>query len=362
MTGLSPAGSPIRPPRPGRLGLAALLVSIVLPAFQVAGKAPAPQTLCQGDHMDVSPALIDLGGAEYVRMDGLATGYPGGLYPGGASVPPPAHLSDGLARGRAVVPRDAAGDPDPEDGKIALVSFGMSNTSQEFTTFVERVAGEPGVNPQLVLINGAQGGQASWAWVDPNAPTWDEVNARLADAGLTPEQVQIAWMKHARTGGGDFPEKAEDLQRDLEHIAQNLALHYPNLQIAYLSSRTRAYAYWTGLSPEPAAFESGFSVKWLIEAQIAGDEALNFDPEARPVKAPLLVWGPYLWIDGLNPRSDGRVWTQADLVSDCIHPSQSGRDKVADMLWEFFQEDPTAAPWFLTPLAPHMLYLPALSR
>ena len=35
--------------------------------------------------------------------------------------------------------------------------------------------------------------------------------------------------------------------------------------------------YHQGLSPEPAAFENGLAVKWMIEKQISGDPSLNYD-------------------------------------------------------------------------------------
>jgi hypothetical protein len=50
-------------------------------------------------------------------------------------------------------------------------------------------------------------------------------------------------------------------------------------------------------------------VRWLIQDQIEGDAALNYDASRGPVKAPLLMWGHYLWADGTTPRqSDGLVW------------------------------------------------------
>nr|NIW44804.1 hypothetical protein [Gammaproteobacteria bacterium] len=94
------------------------------------------------------------------------------------------------------------------------------------------------------------------------------------------------------------------------------------------------------------AFETGFAVKWLIEQQINGDPELNFNPDNGDVLAPYLTWGPYLWIDGQNPREDGRVWLQEDLRGDCTHPSESGANKVADMMLEFFLTDPTTHSWF----------------
>jgi hypothetical protein len=76
--------------------------------------------------------------------------------------------------------------------------------------------------------------------------------------------------------------------------------------------------------------------------QINGDPSLNYDPGRGQVVAPWLAWGPYLWIDGLNPRSDGMICTSADLKKDSVHPSLSGRQKVVDQLNAFLKIDKTA--------------------
>ena len=62
----------------------------------------------------------------------------------------------------------------------------------------------------------------------------------------------------------------------------------------------------------------------------------------------MLLWGPYLWADGTTPRkADGLTWERKDLATDGVHPSQSGRRKVADLLLKFFKTDGLAASWFL---------------
>jgi hypothetical protein len=122
------------------------------------------------------------------------------------------------------------------------------------------------------------------------------------------------------------------------------------LGLAYLSSRIYAGYASTQLNPEPYAYESAFPVRWLIEGQIANDPNLNFNPLKGEVKAPLLLWGPYLWADGIQPRQgDGLVWTRADLGPDGTHPSVSGRRKVADLLLTFFKTDTGTKPWFVKP-------------
>jgi len=101
------------------------------------------------------------------------------------------------------------------------------------------------------------------------------------------------------------------------------------------------------LNPEPYAYESGFAVQWLIRSQSAGTEpALAYD------KAPVLLWGPYLWTDGTKGRKDGLTWEHADTAADGTHPSRTGQDKVAHLLLDFLKSDPTAKRWFTTEAAP----------
>jgi len=309
-----------------------------------------------GEFIPVATPLNDLGTGEYFRInrelnDYQPTGFTGGLYPNGSNVRPAAHTAAGVALANQITPLNPAGVPDP-NGRIVLISVGMSNVHREFRTFINTAATDPDINPQLTMVNGAQPGQVSDVWADPNNAVWSTLDQWLADAGVTPAQVQVAWVKNTRVGVGDFPQFAQTVQSDLEAIARNLTAKYPNLKIAYFSSRTRSYTYWIGLSQEPAAYESGFSVKWMIEKQLNGDADLNFDPANGAVVAPYLSWGPYIWADGTNPRSDGLVWLNTDLIGDCTHPSDAGQQKVADMLLQFFKTDVTATPWFLANPAP----------
>ncbi len=299
----------------------------------------------------VATPLNDLGAGEYIRFEGAPTGFTGGLYPNGSNSRPPAHESAGLLLAHQITPLNNQGTPDA-GGKIVLISIGMSNASREYLTFMNLAENDPDINPNLVIVNGAQEGRTSDVWADPAATVWQVVNTRLNGAGVTPAQVQVAWVKDTRTGVWSFPQQPETIQSDFEAIARNLTAKYPNLKIAYFSSRTRSYTYWIGLSPEPAAYESAFSVKWMVEKQINGDPSLNFNATHGAVVAPYLAWGPYLWADGENPRSDGLVWVQSYMADDCTHPSDAGRAKVAAQLMAFFKTDTTAVPWFLANVTP----------
>jgi hypothetical protein len=257
-----------------------------------------------------------------------------GLYPGGSNARPPAHAADGLVAAARIVPRDASGAPHP-DGKIVLLSIGMSNTMIEYREFERNVAPQqPGINPSLEIISGAVAGQPVNKWLDPNAPVWQVVNDRLAHRRVTPEQVGAVWLKHAYIGVLPW----QSLQADLETVIGNLRDKFPNLQIVYVSSRTRSYSLESrGTSPEPTAFETGYAVKGLTTKYINGE---------MPSR-PYVTWGPYLWADGENPRSDGLTWLAADMERDCVHPSDSGARKVANLLLAHFTTDSTAAPWFM---------------
>jgi hypothetical protein len=227
----------------------------------------------------------------------------------------------------------------PIDGRIVLLSIGMSNTTQEYSRFKMYADLEPVRNPVVKLVDGAQGGQDAERIRDPNAQFWKVVDQRLAAAQVTREQVQAVWLKEAIAGENRaFPADALRLKDDLLAIVDILRDRFANLQLVYLSSRTYAGYASTNLNPEPYAYQSSFAVKWTIQERIDGAET-----------RPWLGWGPYLWTDGLRGRSDGLVWLCSDTESDGTHPSPSGREKVAKLLVHFFEENETATPWFLGP-------------
>ncbi len=231
-----------------------------------------------------------------------------------------------------------------------LLSIGMSNTTQEFSQFVQLSNADPNRSGRVVVVDGAQGGQHAGIIVDPNAAFWSLVAQRLQQNGVTPQQVAAVWLKEAVPGpAGGFPAHAQSLQGQLATIARILQQKYPNVQLCFLSSRIYAGYATSSLNPEPFAYESGFAVRWTIEQQIGGDPLLNADPALGPVQAPWLGWGPYLWADGLTPRQDGLVWQCQDFQADGTHPATSGRQKVAALLDQFFRNSPLCAPWYLGP-------------
>ncbi|MCX7590688.1 MAG: hypothetical protein N2255_03570, partial [Kiritimatiellae bacterium] len=246
-------------------------------------------------------------------------------------------------------PLDFSGHPH-ENGKIVLLSVGMSNTSMEFQQFKQIADADPLKSPRVVIVDGAQGGEAAEDWASSSdGRVWQTVDMRLRAAGVTPLQVQVVWLKQAnKRPREEFPKHAQRLKADLIRILQTLKQRYPNLRIAYLSSRIYGGYATTPLNPEPFAYESAFAVRWVILDQIRGVPELNFDATRGEVRAPLLLWGPYLWADGARARQDGLRWLREDLEpGDGTHPSFLGRRKVAEQLLSFFKTDPLTRTWFL---------------
>jgi len=280
------------------------------------------------------------GGAE--KYKGLTLG----LYGDGKNEPPAAHLERAMAAAKLVTPLNSEGKADA-GGKIGLMSIGMSNTTQEFSKFVQMANGDAAKNPKLVIVDGAQGGMdaADWADAQRGPAVWANADQRAARLEISPKQVQVIWIKQALKVPqryGEFPAHADALKKDMATIVSLAKQRYPNLKLVYLSSRT--YGGWAlgALNPEPYAYESAFSVRGLIEDQIKGEKGLGY------ADAPVLLWGPYLWTDGTKGRTtDKLVWEQADTARDGTHPSESGRAKVGGLLLEFFKSDATAKGWFL---------------
>lgn len=292
--------------------------------------------------------LCDMGpGDRYKGQDG-------GLYGGASNAPPADHAAAARRELAKVQPLDAEGKPSP-DGRIVFMSIGMSNTSQEFGPFLALADKDPKRNPKVVVVNSAFGGMDVTAWAESRAgaygTTLEGAERRLNAAGVTPRQVQVVWLKQAKinpAASGEFPAHARKLADGMAAILNLAREKYPNLRVAYLSSRIYAGYAATPLNPEPYAYESALAVRWLIQEQIKGDAKLNCDPAKGPIRSPLLLWGPYLWADGTTPRkADGLVYTRDDLAADGTHPSPAGARKVAQMLLSFFQTDPLARTWYL---------------
>lgn len=271
-------------------------------------------------------------------------GEDGGLYGGGSNLPPPALANSAKEALAKIQPLDSEGKP-AADGKVVLVSISMSNATQEFSVFKRLADADTRKSDQLTIVDCAQGGQAMAQWVPPDGRPWQEALNRIDRAGVTPEQVQVAWVKLANVApSGSKQEHLAKLEADTIKVLQNAKAKFPNLRIAYLGSRIWAGNATGGLNPEPYAYESAFAARSLIKQQMQGAADLAAE------RAPLLLWGPYLWAEGEKGRKlDDLKWLPDDFSGDGVHPSNSGREKVARLLLEFFANDPLAKSWFARP-------------
>src|SRR5262249_13239455 len=135
----------------------------------------APDPLPKVDTSKLKP-LTELATEEY-------QGFKGGLYPDGKNERPAAHEAAGVALAKQVQPLDADGKANA-DGKIVLLSVGMSNTSQASEAFKKLLEGDKDKNPRLVFVNGAQGGMTAKAIQDADdrgsgTRYWTTVDERL---------------------------------------------------------------------------------------------------------------------------------------------------------------------------------------
>lgn len=277
--------------------------------------------------------LTDLGLDSY-------SAFPGGLYPNGKNSRPSTHEKAGVALAATVRSVNEEGKASTS-GKVVMISIGMSNTSREFSQFIRLADADARKNPSLVIIDAARNGAAATEIADPGGDYWRHVDRQLQRGEVTAGQVQVVWLKTVIPRElPDFPQNAQRLQEALHSIVEILGANFPQLKLVYVSSRIYGGYSETDLHPEPLAYESGFAVKWLIEERIN-----NPSPDRS---RPWVSWGPYLWADGMTPRRDGLIWERSDFEPDGVHPSAQGALKVGTRLFQFFESDSSAQPWFFT--------------
>lgn len=290
------------------------------------GVAPAQAANCT----QISTGRIPI---EDMRSDSYQ-GYPGGLYPGGSNERPAIYLASGLA---------AASSIRPINGKIGLISTGMSNATMTFSAFKQVADAYPDKNPALVIVDGAQGGMGVVDWLTkPNAAgsPWRILDQRVQAAGLSPNQVQAMWLYHGEESvssyGGPFPTDARTLADQIKQVVQIAESKYPNLRMIQVESMTyMGYSATTARQEPMSGYDTQFAAKWLIEDRITG----AWTPRSY------VDWSFQQWADGASPRNDGFTWLCEDVGDDGVHPSWTGRMKVAHKILDTYLADPTTA-WF----------------
>jgi hypothetical protein len=326
----------------------------------------------------------------------------GGLYENSTNNPPTDHDQAGTTIVSQIQPLDANGNVSA-NGKIVFAALGMSHAMYEFDDFMLQLPGNPQVNQMnLVAIDLAQLGKTACFWAQPTGPisaSCDPPDPQppcnlsptnnpydialycyLQPAGLTEAQVQVAWLKEAdkepavnnlrplcdEALPGCVNNDATDAlhtERLLGDILRAAKVRYPNLKQVFISARSYGGYATIPLNPEPFAYENGFAVKWLVQAQISQTRGAGTDPAAGDLNysngtVPWVAWGPYFWANGLHARSDGLAWCDGQQTGPCVgdpgdfrsddhtHPSPYGlTHKWTPMLMKFFLNSPYT-PWF----------------
>lgn len=291
-------------------------------------------------------ALTDLGTGTY-------QGYEGGLYPNGSNVRPAAIDAYGVGLADAIQPLDSSGNPSPT-GKYVLLALGESTAQNEFNSFLPIANADPAKNPNLVIVNGSQGGATPNEFIISGTYYWSTIlNNYLPQNGVTADQVVAVWIEDTDSiKTGSFPTDMTTMQGEYETLAQDVLTNFPNVKLMYWSSRVYG-GYSNGLvdpdDPEPYAFEAGYAVKDAIADQINGAANLcDGYNGCTPILAPWMSWGPYYWSNGMLGRKDGLEWDCEDFSADGTHPSATfGQLKVANALLNFLKTDDTTTPWYL---------------
>lgn len=229
----------------------------------------------------------------------------------------------------------------PVDGVVGVVCIGMSNGNQECAEWIQQLAGawSAEVSPAVRVVNCAVGGHAIEKWIDPayDATLWHAcLTHRLPEAGVRPDQVRVIWHKAASQfatapGGGALPpypspeSDYHDFIGYLDQFAARVPTFFPAAQAVYTSSRSYGGFSSNPGRGEPLSYEEGHALNsWLAShATVAGVWH---------------GWGAYLWApacdSGVVP--DGNCYIRSDFQSDGVHPSPTGRVKIARLVHEGF--------------------------
>lgn len=258
------------------------------------------------------------------------------------------------------------------EGQTAPPPPGCAIGSADHIFFQYQQGSSPTVNPDVAIADCDQSSATMSVWagaIGTSSPFWQNcINTVLPNAGLSANQIEAVAIEAAagspRDGFGTMsslthiPCKSGDertvaacyAEQNTATVLRELKQQWPNLKIAYLYNRS--YGGWAAadsLNPEPYAYEDGFSVQFLILAQInQADNGGAADSEAGDLSyanAPVLSWGGYQWADGNIANSEGISWPENDFsTGDETHYSHIGYPNSANTMINFFlAASPTGA-------------------
>jgi hypothetical protein len=230
--------------------------------------------------------------------------------------------------------------------------------------YAGQTSSPPTVNPAVYLVDcdepgvGTNGFNSAFTDI-----VWTLCENQVAKSHLTDAQIQAAVMEIVETdpSGNGFstlssmthapPCASGDTSTiDACYVEQQAGAvirlakeKFPNLRLLYLY--TRAYGGWaiTPLSPEPNAYEYGFSAQFLVQAQInQADNGGSADGVAGNLAysvAPVVLFAPYQWASGATANSEGTVWPDLDTyfyTGDWTHYGTLGYTQSGSVMNNYF--------------------------
>ncbi len=289
------------------------------------------------------------------KMDTITYyGFQGGFYPNGYNTPQGQYAADLDSINHTIWGLDTAGNRKNKAGQIVIGGVGACLSGAPVNGLRRRKQ-----NPNTVLninyVNFEFGGASFEHVADPNSTYWAHVDAKMPSQNTTYKQVQMLWLVTDDSSTiTAFPDRALIAKENIKAAARTLKIKFPNLKILYLLGRpftwdSAAMHSVTGKimnvrSKNPAPYNQGWAEKWAIEDQINGDPSVAY--KGPNAVAPIITWGQYQWTRGTEPNLDGFQWLPTD-TRDGLHPTDAGKDKMAQYLWNFFYTDPYTTVWFL---------------
>ncbi len=305
---------------------------------------------CENDNSGLIP-LTDLG-------TGFYEGIQGGLYPGGSNERPAIHQQKGIDISHTIEPLNDSGVVNYDNGQVLFIGMGGSNASNAYNMFIDTMKHYDwkGTNPCMNVKGLFYGGKDLHDMIDSTSTFyWDELQGRLFNRDDTWEQVQVVWiLEQSELESSDLPYYVDYVADQYTRLMQIMLDSMPNLKMVFLSG-----FHYTGYTHpdhelfdflvEPKGYWGNLAIKELIERQINGDPALDFEGEGKV--APYVNWGPYFWADGVNPRGgDFLIWPCDDYRDDDtgggFHLEEIGKYKEAKMLINFYETDTVSSWWY----------------
>ncbi|MBS1731368.1 MAG: hypothetical protein JSS67_11445 [Bacteroidetes bacterium] len=278
-------------------------------------------------------------------------GYHGGFYPNRGRVPSGQYATDLDSINGTIFGLDTAGNRVNKAGQIVIGGVGACLSGAPVNG-LRRRKNNPNTIQNINYVNFEFGGASFEHLADPNSTYWQHVDEKMSSQNTTYKQVQMLWICTDDSSSiTDWPTRPLIAKESIKAAARTLKIKFPNLKILYMIGRPYTWDMSDTLgkisnvrSRNPAPYHQGWAEKWAIEDQINGDPGVAY--KGPNAVAPIMTWASYQWTQGKKPNADGFAWYPSD-TRDGLHPTDAGKDKLAQFLWNFLYNDPYTTKWFL---------------